>query len=436
MIKRAKGISSLAFAVVILISASYFFYYKYEQNKIVFKDAEGFNITTKTENISLVGVKWLDSYIAQYQQKYVPHDKKITNYEIEDLIVLDEENKVIQIDFYIEGKWKQKDESTAPIEGGMVDGSTIRYQWVLWFNITEQKNNERIYEVNKLQRPAGYDLELYNTNGQKEKDEFEQKYRNEIPYDETQYTYKIENKKCFVSYDGGQSWKEVPVPIETLAEVGDGHSHYNQLQEGSYVITPEKTAFVYGGTMETGLMIVYTEDQGETWETTAIDSQMNSVRVKFASFPTKEKGYIIAAGGRTMSQEGQLIYATSDGGATWNQAGEGPSTWLLQSAGFVDENVGFMSYPKVKGQDTNFYRTDNGGKTFSPIILPIKEEWEEVFIAPQTPYFENETLILLIGQGDQGDFQGGRVMAKYQSTDMGKTWEYVELFTPPSKEAG
>ena len=195
MIKRAKGISSLALAVVILISASYFFYYKYEQNKIVFKEAEGFNITTKTENISLVGVKWLDSYIAQYQQKYVPHDKKITNYEIEDLIVLDEENKVIQIDFHIEGKWKQKDESTAPIKGGMVNGSTIRYQWVLWFNITEQKNNERIYEVNKLQRPAGYDLELYNTNGQKEKDEFEQKYINEIPYDETQYTYKIENKK-------------------------------------------------------------------------------------------------------------------------------------------------------------------------------------------------------------------------------------------------
>lgn len=96
MIKRARGISSLAFAVVILISASYFFYYKYEQNKIVFKEAEGFNITTKTENISFVGVKWLDSYIAQYQQKYVPHDMKIINYEIEDLIVLDEENKVIQ----------------------------------------------------------------------------------------------------------------------------------------------------------------------------------------------------------------------------------------------------------------------------------------------------------------------------------------------------
>ena len=137
-----------------------------------------------------------------------------------------------------------------------------------------------------------------------------------------------------------------------------------------------------------------------------------------------------------MSQEGQVIYTTSDGGTTWSQIGEGPSTWLLQSAGFVDKNVGFMSYPKVSGQETNFYRTDDGGKTFSPIIIPIKKEWEEVFIAPQTPYLENDTLFLLIGQGDQGDFQGGRVMAKYQSTDMGKTWEYVELFTPPSKEEG
>ncbi|MEH6943646.1 hypothetical protein [Bacillus sp. JJ722] len=96
------------------------------------------------------------------------------------------------------------------------------------------------YEVYKTQRPAGYDLEIYNTNGQKEKDEYEQEHLKEIPFEQKQYTYKIENKKCFVSYDFGESWKEVPVPIEILAEVGDGNSHYNELQEGSYLIAPEK----------------------------------------------------------------------------------------------------------------------------------------------------------------------------------------------------
>ncbi|GAB6180091.1 hypothetical protein JCM14036_14100 [Desulfotomaculum defluvii] len=71
-----------------------------------------------------------------------------------------------------------------------------------------------------------------------------------------------------------------------------------------------------------------------------------------------------------MSQ-GQLIYKTTNGGATWKEVGSGPSTWLLQSGDFVDENLGFMSYPKIEGANTNLYRTEDGGKTFEPVILPV-----------------------------------------------------------------
>ncbi|HBI27068.1 MAG TPA: hypothetical protein DDY25_05005, partial [Peptococcaceae bacterium] len=245
------------------------------------------------------------------------------------------------------------------------------------------------------------------------------------------YTYKIENGICSVSYDHANTWREVPVPLETLAKVGDGHSYYNQLQQGSFLITPEKTAFLYGGTRENKLMITYTEDMGAIWKTAEIGAQLESIRVKFCSFPTVSVGYVIAAGDRTMSQEGQAIYQTTDGGSSWNEVGYGPSTWLLQYGGFVDENVGFMSYPKIDGAETNFYRTEDGGKTFEPIILPIvEEEWMgislEPYIQPETPYFEGGQLFLLVGQGGQGDFMGGNVMAKYKSEDMGKTWSFVE----------
>jgi len=100
-----------------------------------------------------------------------------------------------------------------------------------------------------------------------------------------------------------------------------------------------------------------------------------------------------------------------------------------------------MSYPKAQGAKTNFYRTEDGGKTFEPVILPsIKQEWmgstSEPFIQPETPYMEGEQLFLLIGQGEQGDFKGGNVKAKCKSNDMGRTWIFVELFEPPSKEQG
>lgn len=39
-----------------------------------------------------------------------------------------------------------------------------------------------------------------------------------------------------------------------------------------------------------------------------------------------------------MSQEGQLIYKTTNDGATWKEVGSGPSTWLLQSR-FVYQDV-------------------------------------------------------------------------------------------------
>lgn len=92
--------------------------------------------------------------------------------------------------------------------------------------------------------------------------------------------------------------------------------------------------------------------------------------------------------------------------------------------GFVDENVGFMSYPKIDGAETNFYRTEDGGKTFEPIILPVvEEEWMgislEPYIQPETPYFEGGQLFLLVGQGGQGDFMG---VMSWQNTNQ-KIWE-------------
>lgn len=60
----------------------------------------------------------------------------------------------------------------------------------------------------------------------------------------------------------------------------------------------------------------------------------------------------------------------------------------------------------------------------------------EPFIQPETPYLENGKLFVLVGQGPQGDFKGGRLMAKYQSEDMGKTWTFKEIVDPPVQSIG
>jgi Sortilin, neurotensin receptor 3, len=434
--KEIKKIFTRIGIVILIIATCYFGYYKYQQSKLKFNQPEGFSVEVNTKDLNVVGEKWLEKYTDQYTRKYVPWNKKVVEYTINNIEI--KEANVIQVDFSV--LLKKIDENSAYNWNGFVEEKKIKSQWVLWFEEQKTSKGTYVYTVTKLQRPAGYDLEKYQTSGEKERDEYKNEYESEIPYENHQYTYKIENKVCYVSYDNGTTWKEVPVPLESLIAVGDGRLYYNKLQENSYIITPEKTAFVYGGTREIPLTITYSEDMGITWKTSEI-SNLNSTRMKFCSFPNEKVGYVIATSDRTMSQEGQTIYKTTNGGETWKEVGYGPSTWLLQSGGFVDENIGFMSYPKIEGAETNFYRTVDGGKTFEPIKLPVnKQEWMghtfEPFIQPETPYIENGQMYLLVGQGQQGDFKGGTIMAKYKSDDMGKTWSFVEFFEPPSKEIG
>lgn len=104
-----------------------------------------------------------------------------------------------------------------------------------------------------------------------------------------------------------------------------------------------------------------------------------------AIFTTAEIGYIVASNGRTMSQEGQIIFKTTSGGESRAECGYGPSTALFRDAFFPQKNLGFLAYYYVQGQETNPYRTQDGGNSFAPVILPIKEEWKEIFIEPQAP---------------------------------------------------
>ncbi|MEG0774229.1 sialidase family protein [Clostridium sp.] len=433
--KNKSKLWVITISSIVIIAAVFFSFYKYQEKKLQLP--VGFSVESETKDITLVGTKWLEAYLQQYEGKYVPRSKKVLGYSIDGVYAKDA--NVIQIDFSIVPKLLN--EKTSSFWNGAIMENKINCQWVLCFKEEESSEGSLRYTLSKLQSPAGYDLEKYQTSGEKEKDEYKQQYEAEIPYEVQQYTYKINNKICYVSYDKGSNWKEVPIDLDTLVAVGDGREYFNKLQEGSCVISPEKTAFIYGGTREIPLNIIYSDDSGSTWKTSEISKVIDSARVKFCSFPTDKIGFVVATSGRAMTQEGQLIYKTIDGGATWSEVGPGPSTKLLISARFIEENIGFMSYKRIEGAESSFYRTEDGGKTFQPVNLPVvKQEWMgqtfEPFIQTETPFMENGELYLLVGQGESGDFNGGNVMGKFKSIDKGKTWTFVELYEPPSKEIG
>ena len=70
------------------------------------------------------------------------------------------------------------------------------------------------------------------------------------------------------------------------------------------------------------------------------------------------------------------------------------------------------------------------------LIYLIEVDGLTPFVQPEIPYFENDELYLMVGQGPDSDYKGGRLMAKFKSNDLGMTWEFVEYVEPPVTEIG
>ena len=122
-IKQHKKAILIILCILILIAVivcSYIEYYLYQQSKIDIKSERTFYIETEEQDLSQIANDWINQYVGQYMQKYVPRIKKIKNVEIKNVEVLDEENQYVQIDFdlkttkkesnyFLENDWGIKD---------------------------------------------------------------------------------------------------------------------------------------------------------------------------------------------------------------------------------------------------------------------------------------------------------------------------------------
>jgi hypothetical protein len=57
-------------------------------------------------------------------------------------------------------------------------------------------------------------------------------------------------------------------------------------------------------------------------------------------------------------------------------------------------------------------------------------------IAPSPRLVENGILTVIVSQGADGDFNGGKTVLEYQSSDIGATWELVREYERQSEGGG
>ncbi|WP_026671785.1 WD40/YVTN/BNR-like repeat-containing protein [Alkalihalobacterium bogoriense] len=232
------------------------------------------------------------------------------------------------------------------------------------------------------------------------------------------FRYEIVEDTLKVTYNDGGDWLDVPVEISRLFE-GDYNGTQHVLIEGSYVISPERTAFVIGGDQE--LRLLLTRNQGATWEDIFITREIPGVRLRLLGFTSEDDGYLIATGYRTMTVEGHIIFKTNDGGYSWYKVTPTSGTSLVTNGNFINNELGYLSFGYV------LYRTDNGGESWHEADVSIPEEFKEVFTVYDVPIFNGDYGVLLVNQGQEGDYLGGTVVAKMISNDQGLTWSFDGL---------
>lgn len=397
-------------------------YTRYRQDRTYIFDPIDYHTYAESGDAVEATKTWLDGYLSQYKQAYVPRERRLESFAIGTVeVVLPSARPVVRVSFTVS---PTQAEGTEFLEWGeMQQDGTVQCDWTMEMEI--ESTGGPVYAV------SWYTAYSYD-------------YPLAPGMSDTANTYTTENNELFVSYDAGQSWTLVPVSLDELAPDQAGNEPYVMLQVGSYIISPEKTAFVYGGTQTQPLQIVYSDDRGETWQYGVVSDAYleGGVRLSFCSFPGVNVGYVVVGVGRTMRQELSVIFRTTDGGMSWAPVGDGPITSLLYTAGFVTREVGFLSYDTMYPRQTEdgteeeavaLFRTADGGQSFQQVTLPLVpmpegwtvEFWRQVYVRAGTPYWQDGALTLLVGQGADGDWQGGRTCAQYVSQDLGVTWQYV-----------
>jgi photosystem II stability/assembly factor-like uncharacterized protein len=243
--------------------------------------------------------------------------------------------------------------------------------------------------------------------------------------------YEIKDGKLRVTYDNGKKWKEVPVEVGELINSGDAGGSGSELIDGTYVISKEITAFALNG----GSRVLVSSDKGETWKSASVTDQLPFTRFLKLGFTSAEDGYLIVTGDKAMSSEAHFIFKTNDGGQSWSTAGQVKDVYsLVTDGGFVNNEVGFMSFGEYRLEDRppvpNLYRTADGGANWERVEVPIPEEYLGYFTIAEAPTFNGSEGTLLVNQGPQGDYLGGKVLAKFTSADQGKTWSFAGLVDP------
>lgn len=291
-----------------------------------------------------------------------------------------------------------------------------------------------IYNQQITQNPPPSEQPIAGQNHQELQKESEQQVEQLQPIyveDET-IGYALQNNELHITFDKGENWLTVPVEKDKLF-AGEYNGDKEELINNSFILTENRVALLYMDKLteyENKIVVTYSLDQGTTWKHAVVTKSYPTIRFRKVAFLNDTFGYVILSGDRTMSQELSSVFLTHDGGENWEETSQSGVTRLLSDGGFKDEKTGFLSYGTINPEEPDFHVTQDGGDTWTEAMIHIPEKYDKIFVTAEMPVKEGDHLALLVNQGPNGDYKGGKVKGKFISKDNGKTWSFLTEVKP------
>jgi len=455
--KIVAGILILATFLLVVFLLFYSKYYKEKQDSIVLKtqytfsvridsegnvikddqsiessDAAGDNTEFGNIGIDQIAQIWIKQFTNQFEQKYISTSKAISGVDISKIQVLNADENTVLVAFSCAPRSNITDYFSS-WDGYMTEGKLV-CEWVIQFQVEDLYDNTARIFAKSIQLPQEYGLTTStpdSTSTEKQSKASTTNSQNTSGSD--LYTYEIKDQKLEVTFNGGEKWIAVPVDISNLSLNDDKIT----LPDGSYQVSLEKSAFLYGGNIVSGktipLTMIYSNDKGSNW-TSALIADITGVNFYYVDFVNEKEGFVVVTYNKKDDVETTMIMKTADGGESWTKVGSGPITNIVSGVRFIDSKIGYISYEYMDGMESNLYRTTDGGVTFTPVILGIQQFedantkllWNSIYKDIQVPTIDDDGILtLIVTQGSAGDYNGGDTVAKYQSFDSGGTWKYV-----------
>lgn len=230
--------------------------------------------------------------------------------------------------------------------------------------------------------------------------------------------YFTENQKLYVTYDNKKNKVLVPNGYSQVF-IMPNNSYDETLNAGSYIITPEFTAFVGYRKNSTG--ILYSIDKGKHWSYSKL--KYNGFRGKAFISITNDRVYVTYA---TDESLGTDYYATffSSNMKIWSEA-DFPKSLDQSNVTLVYWDNDNLVYYASKLGGFNF--SDDGGENMRTVTLDFPSSIENMsggnpFTVPSAMYTKQGRIYLIMSQSENGDYaQNNQLMeaVMVKSLDLG-----------------